>query len=180
MYRERENRIFGKPTSLAEKEGNIQTRFIITMNPEDMKMDINRAKSESTEVKLVKFAKSEYAKQLAENEDCDTFIQYCLDNIYHTNLGEILDRSIRIVDGKWKVESDYVLYMEAVVAAGLVVAAEIGAIVVTIVPADEPGEEPGPSNISSAAVVCWGKEFGEKVINRYCELLQMEAERRHC
>lgn len=178
MYRERENRIFGKPASLECNEKEIQTRFVITMNPEDIQKDVNKAESKSVEVQLVQFANSTYAKELAQNNDCDTFIQYCLENIYHTNLEEILKRSTRIVDGQWKVESDYLLYMEVALAAGLIVAAEIGALAVTIVMGDEPGEEPGTSNISSAAVVCGGKEFGERVVNRYCELLQMEAEKR--
>lgn len=74
MYRERENRIFGKPASLECNEKEIQTRFVITMNPEDIQKDVNKAESKSVEVQLVQFANSTYAKELAQNNDCDTFI----------------------------------------------------------------------------------------------------------
>lgn len=177
MQRERENRLFGKPASVACVE-EAQEKFTIILNPEDLKKDINESASESVEVKLVQFANSEYAKQLALSNDCDTFIQHCLDNIYHVSIADILKRNTKIIDGSWKVEADYLVYMEVALAAGLVVAAEVGAIAVVLVVGDPGGEEPGPTDISSAAVVCGGKEFGENVVNRYCAMLQAEAEKR--
>lgn len=178
MRRERENRLFGKPASVACLEDPL-VKFTIVLNPEELKNDINDSTSESVEVKLVQFAKSEYAKQLAQSNDCDTFIQYCLDNIYHVSIADILKKNTKIIDGSWKVESDYLIYMAVALAAGLVVAAEVGAIAVAIVVGDPGGGEgPGPADISSAAVICGGKEFGENVVNRYCAMLQMEAEKR--
>lgn len=177
MSRNKENRIFEKQENVAYEEA-LSTKFVITLSTKDIKRDINDLTSESTEVKLVQFAKSKYAKELAEKNNSEGFIQYCLDNIYHVTIGDILKSTTKIVDGSWKVEADYLVYMEAILAAGLVVAAEIGALVIAIVAGDEPGEEPGPSNIASAAAVCGGKEFGKNVVHKYCELLRTESEKR--
>lgn len=178
MYRNRESRLFGKPASIISEEETKAKRFVITMNPEDLKKDVNKMTSEGVEVKLLQFANSQYAKELAEKKDTDTFIQYCLDNIYHLSMNDIIDRTSKIVDGSLKTEFDVLLYAEAIVAAGLIAVAEVGALAVAVVAGDEPGEEPGPANIASAAAICGGKEFRDSVIERYCTLMQETGKQR--
>lgn len=150
---------------------------MITLNPHDLKTDVNELTSESIEVKLIQFAKSKYDQELAEKNACDKFIQYCLDNIYHITIDDILKSTTKIIDGKWKVDSDYLIYMEAAVAAGLIIAAEIGVIAISIGTEDKKVEAES-SDMASAAIICGGKEFGEKVVNRYCEMLQEKAKSR--
>ena len=56
--------------------------------------------------------------------------------------------------------------------AGVIALAEIGVLAVSVIVGDEPGEEPGPANIASAAAICGGKEFSDRVVKRYCVLIQ--------
>lgn len=179
MYRNRENRLFGKPASIVSEEERKSEGFVITLNPEDLKKkDVNEMTSNSIEVKLLQFANSQYAKELAEKNDADTFIQYCLDNIYHLSMDDIINKSSKIVDDSFKVNFDVLVYTEAIFGAGLVALAEIGALVISLIAGDEPGEEPGPANIASAAAICGGKAFKDCVVKRYCALMQETENKR--
>ncbi len=172
MYRNRESRVFGKPASIIPEEEMKFESFVITLNPEDLKKDVNEMTSDSVDVKLLQFAKSEYAKELAEKNDADTFIKYCLDNIYHLSMNDIINRTSKIVDDSFKTEFNVLVYAEAVLGAGVIALAEIGVLAVSVIVGDEPGEEPGPANIASAAAICGGKEFSDRVVKRYCVLIQ--------
>ena len=175
MYRDREDRLFGKPASIISKEKLNPDNFMIRLNQEDLKKNIDEMKSDSVEVKLLQFARSEYAQLLAGENNTDAFIQHCLDNVYHLSMNDIISKTSKVVDGSLKTEFDVLVYAEAVLGAGLVALAEIGVLAVSVIIGDEPGEEPVPANIAGAAAICGGKEFSDKVIQRYCALIQ-EAE----
>ena len=121
---------------------------------------------EAPEVQLVRFARSEYAKELVRCRDYDKFIEYCLNNIYHTSIKEIVSNRERAGDEtlEW-----YVLGV-GVALVGIVVVLEL-------VVADEPGDPDGPApvNISKAAFLCGGEEFNKGIVNRLVELIQADA-----
>lgn len=137
---------------------------------------------ESVEVKLVQFAKSNYAKKLAERNDCDGFIQYCLSNIYHTTIPDILAGSTIVAGKKTDIATDVLVYTAWAVGTTAVLVAEVGgaAVFVVFVIGDEPGEEPGPGacNMVKAAIMCGGVQFGTNVTQRYCDLVQKESKKR--
>ena len=108
MGRNKTTRLFGAPASVSgdiEQEGT--SRFIIKMEGDGSKK-IEYNDIEAPEIKLVGFAKSEYARKLATDKNADKFLEYCLENIYHTNIKEIVSKSRTVVDG-WHEMDWYVI-----------------------------------------------------------------------
>lgn len=169
MGRNKTTRLFGAPASVSgdiEQEGT--SRFIIKMEGDGSKK-IEYNDIEAPEIKLVGFAKSEYARKLATDKNADKFLEYCLENIYHTNIKEIVSKSRTVVDG-WH-EMDWYVIAEGIVVVGALA-------VVELVFDDEPDPDigPEPTDIGKAAYLCGGKTFKDQVVNRLIELVKAEVQ----
>lgn len=173
MYRNVKTRIFGEPASVSEKKPTRGNTFLITLDNDVKEINTSKQDSDSVEVKLVQFARSGYGKFLAKHGKCDEFIKYCLTNIYHIKLEDTVRKYRGIVDGKVKVKFDVLALGEILIAAGMIA-------VVEVYIADEPDpDQPGPAartDIGKAAILCGGKEFGNSVEKRMCDLIKMEIE----
>lgn len=161
MNRNKETRLFGTPASIGGGNRERDNGFVIKIKG-NWKDEFDGCNMENHEIHLVNFAKSEYAKQLATDKNADKFLFYCLNNIYHTSINDIINKNKTIVNGAW--DTEWYVLVAGVAILGAVLAVEM---VFYFTP-----EELSTMNIRRAAILCGGQEFGDSVTNRFIELIQ--------
>lgn len=169
--RDNTTRMFGAPASVEKREDAI-CKFEIKMKNYQV-TEVNKLEELAPEVKLVRFAHTDYAKELAKKNECKEFISYCAEKIYNQTIAELLNdyKKISMENEPEPRGADWWVDVEGLVLAGAVVVVDIVGVGMN----DDP-EARSAESIIGAASLCGGKAFKENVAAEFSNILQNECQ----